>query len=40
MRAAAYTAEGQHGQKLKYHHWADRGLDGVHEIFIGDIATS
>ena len=35
-----YTAQRQHTQKLKNHHWVDRGLDGVHEIFIGDIATS
>jgi hypothetical protein len=24
---------------LVYRHWIDRGLDGVHEIFSGDIAT-
>jgi hypothetical protein len=35
-----YTAQKQNTQKLKYHHWVDRGIDGVHEIFIGDIATS
>lgn len=35
-----YTAQKQNTQKLKYHHWVDRGTDGVHEIFIGDIATS
>jgi hypothetical protein len=35
-----YTAQEQHSQKLKYHHWEDRGTDGVNEIFIGDIATS
>jgi hypothetical protein len=35
-----YTAQRQNTQKLKYHHWVDRGIDGVHEIFIGDIATS
>jgi hypothetical protein len=29
-----------HFQHLKYHHWSDRGLDGVNEIFVGDIATS
>jgi hypothetical protein len=36
----AYTAQRQHDQKLKFHHWVDRGLDGVNEIFIGDIASS
>ena len=35
----SYTAQKQNKQKLKYHHWVDRGLDGVTEIFIGDIAT-
>jgi hypothetical protein len=34
-----YTAERQKRQRLVYHHWVDRGLDGVHEIFSGDIAT-
>jgi hypothetical protein len=38
--AFKYTAQKQHSQKLKYHRWEDRGTDGVHEIFIGDIATS
>ena len=36
----AYTAQRQKKQGLLYHHWVDRGLDGVHEIFIGDIANS
>ena len=35
-----YTAQRQGKQQLKYHHWVDRGLDGVNEIFIGDIAIS
>jgi hypothetical protein len=35
-----YTAQKQNTQKLKFHHWVDRGTDGVHELFIGDIATS
>jgi hypothetical protein len=35
-----YTAQRQQKQHLRNHHWADRGLDGVNEIFIGDIATS
>jgi hypothetical protein len=35
-----YTAQKQHTQKLKYHHWVDRGTNGVSEILIGDIATS
>jgi hypothetical protein len=34
-----YTAQRQKRQGLVYHHWVDRGLDGVHEIFSGDIAT-
>jgi hypothetical protein len=36
----AYTAQRHKRQGLKFHHWVDRGLDGVHEIFIGDIANS
>ena len=36
----SYTAQHQHKQGLLYHHWVDRGLDGVHEILIGDIANS
>ncbi len=35
-----YTAQRQNSQKLKFHHWVDRGLDGVNETFIGDIASS
>jgi hypothetical protein len=35
-----YTAQRHHGQGLRYHHWVDRGTDGVHEIFIGDIANA
>ncbi|MDX6484844.1 MAG: hypothetical protein QOK13_2332 [Gaiellaceae bacterium] len=35
-----YTAQKSKKQSLLYHHWVDRGTDGVHEIFIGDIATS
>jgi hypothetical protein len=35
-----YTAQRQKRQGLRYHHWVDRGTDGVHEIFIGDIATA
>ena len=35
-----YTAQQQEKQKLKFHHWIDRGLDGVNEIFVGDIANS
>jgi len=35
-----YTAQRHHKQGLRYHHWVDRGTDGVHEIFIGDIATT
>jgi hypothetical protein len=27
-------------QRLKYRHWEDRGTDGVHEYFSGDIATA
>ncbi|HEX6491734.1 MAG TPA: hypothetical protein VF002_10250 [Gaiellaceae bacterium] len=34
-----YTAQRQRRQRLRYHHWVDRGTDGVHEIFGGDIAT-
>jgi hypothetical protein len=36
----AYTAQNQNKQKLTHHHWVDRGLNGVNETFIGDIATS
>jgi hypothetical protein len=36
----SYTAQRQQKQSLLYHHWVDRGLDGVHEIFIGDIASA
>jgi hypothetical protein len=36
----SYTAQRHKKQGLKYHHWVDRGLDGVHEIFIGDIANA
>jgi hypothetical protein len=36
----SYTAQRQQKQGLLYHHWVDRGLDGVHEIFIGDIANA
>jgi hypothetical protein len=36
----SYTAQRQERQGLLYHHWVDRGLDGVHEIFIGDIANA
>jgi hypothetical protein len=35
-----YTAQRQKWQSLRYHHWVDRGTDGVHEIFIGDIASA
>ena len=35
-----YTAQRHKRQGLKYHHWVDRGTDGVHEIFRGDIANS
>lgn len=35
-----YTAQRHHQQHLRYHHWVDRGLNGVDETFIGDIATS
>ncbi len=35
-----YTAQRQNKQHLRYHHWEDRGTDGVTEVFIGDIATS
>ena len=35
-----YTAQKQHAQKLKFHHWVDRGINGVSETFIGDIANS
>src|SRR5213596_1102320 len=36
----AYTAQKQNKQKLKFHHWVDRGTNGVSETFIGDIANS
>ncbi len=36
----AHTAQRQHNQELRYHHWVDRGLNGVNETFIGDIASS
>ncbi len=36
----SYTAQRHKRQGLKRHHWVDRGIDGVHEIFIGDIANS
>jgi hypothetical protein len=36
----SYTAQRQQKQGLLYHHWVDRGLDGVHEIFIGDMANA
>ena len=35
-----YTAQRQQKQKLLYHHWVDRGTNGVTEDFFGDIATS
>ena len=35
-----YTAQASKKQALRYHHWVDRGTNGVTEIFIGDIATS
>lgn len=35
-----YTAQRHKRQALKYHHWVDRGTDGVHEIFIGDVANA
>src|SRR5207247_2046290 len=35
-----YTAQRHHHQHLRRHHWVDRGLNGVNETFIGDIATS
>ena len=36
-----YNAERHHHhQHLRYHHWIDRGLNGVDETFVGDIATS
>jgi hypothetical protein len=35
-----YTAQQSNSQGLLYHHWVDRGTNGVNEIFIGDIATS
>jgi hypothetical protein len=36
----SYTAQRQKRQRLRYHHWVDRGTNGVNEIFIGDIATA
>jgi len=35
-----YTSQRHKQQGLRYHHWVDRGTDGVHEIFVGDIANS
>ena len=35
-----YTAQKGKKQGLRYHHWVDRGTNGVTEEFIGDIATS
>jgi hypothetical protein len=35
-----YTVLRQKWHAVKYHRWIDRGLDGVHEVFIGDIASS
>jgi hypothetical protein len=35
-----YTAQRHHHQHLRYHHWVDRGLNGVDETFVGDIASS
>ena len=35
-----YTAQKSKKQGLRYHHWVDRGTNGVTEEFIGDIATS
>jgi hypothetical protein len=35
-----YTAPRSKQQGLLYHHWVDRGTNGVDETFIGDIATS
>jgi len=35
-----YTAQKQHSQKLRFHHWVDRGTNGVSETLIGDIANS
>ena len=35
-----YTAQRHKRQGLLYHHWVDRGTDGVHEILIGDIANT
>jgi hypothetical protein len=36
----SYTAQHQKKQGLLYHHWVDRGTDGVTEVFIGDIASA
>jgi hypothetical protein len=36
----SYTVPRQNRQGLRNHHWVDRGLNGVNETFIGDIATS
>lgn len=41
--AYEYTAQKHKNQQptpLAYHHWQDRGVDGVTEVFKGDIATS
>jgi hypothetical protein len=35
-----YTAPRSKSQGLLYHHWVDRGTNGVNEIFIGDIANT
>src|SRR5919201_2109038 len=35
-----YTAQRHQRRRLRYRHWIDRGLEGVHEVFIGDIASS
>jgi hypothetical protein len=35
-----YNAPRHHQQHLRYHHWIDRGLNGVDETFVGDIATT
>jgi hypothetical protein len=35
-----YTAQRAKKQGLIYHHWIDRGTNGVTEIFKGDIASS
>jgi len=35
-----YTVARHHQQHVRYHHWMDRGLNGVDETFVGDIATT